>query len=140
MKKKISLVFSLVAITSLVIYVAVSCKKKEDITPQLSISVTTISIAAAANSTDTFSIASNTSWTAASSQSWLTVDPVSGSKDGKVTLTVQQNADTMSRTATVTVSAKGTTSQTLTVTQTSIYKKSLTLAATTNSADTFNII
>ncbi|HEV7606766.1 MAG TPA: BACON domain-containing carbohydrate-binding protein, partial [Steroidobacteraceae bacterium] len=83
----------------------------------LSVSPTTVSVAAAANSTGTFSVTSNTSWIVADDQSWLTVSPTSGSNNATVTVTAQQNTSASSRTAIATVSATGATTQTVTVTQ-----------------------
>src|SRR5262245_34435580 len=83
----------------------------------LAVSPSTLNVAAAANSTGTFNITSNTSWTVTDNQSWLTVSPTSGSNNGTVTVTAQQNTSTSARTATVTVSATGAASQTVTVTQ-----------------------
>jgi hypothetical protein len=83
----------------------------------LSVSPATVNVAAAANSTGTFNITSNTSWTVTDNQSWLTVSPTSGSNNGTVTATAQANTSTSARTATVTVSATGLPSQTVTVTQ-----------------------
>ena len=82
----------------------------------LSVSPTSLSVAAAAGSTGTFNITSNTSWTVSSNQTWLTASPTSGSNNAAVTVTAQQNTGA-ARTATVTVSATGATSQTVTVTQ-----------------------
>jgi hypothetical protein len=83
----------------------------------LSLSPATVSVAAAANSTGSFSVTSNTSWTVTDDQAWLTVSPTSGSNNGTVTATAQQNTGTSARSATVTVAATGVPSQTVTVTQ-----------------------
>lgn len=83
----------------------------------LSVSPATVSVAAAANSTGTFAITSNISWTVSDNQDWLTVTPASGSNNGTETVTAQQNTGTAARTAIVTVSATGVSSQTVTVTQ-----------------------
>jgi len=83
----------------------------------LSVSPATVNVAAAANSTGTFAITSNTSWTVADNQDWLAVSPASGSNNGTETVTAQQNTGTGARTAIVTVSATGVPSQTVTVTQ-----------------------
>jgi hypothetical protein len=48
-------------------------------------------------------VSSNTSWTAASDQSWATVSPESGSNNGAVTVTVAANTATISRVATITI-------------------------------------
>ena len=83
----------------------------------LSVSPTTVNVAAAANSTGTFNITSNTSWTVTDNQSWLTVSPTSGSNNGTVAVTAQANASPSPVTATVTVSATGAPTQTVTVIQ-----------------------
>jgi hypothetical protein len=84
--------------------------------PILSASPTWLIVAAEANSTRTFSISSSRSWTVSSNQTWLTVSPASGSNNGTVTVTAQQNTDPITRTAKVTVSVSGA-SQTVTVIQ-----------------------
>src|SRR6185503_13224925 len=73
----------------------------------LSVSPAAMNVAAAANSTGTFNVTSNTAWTVTDNQTWLTVSPASGSNNGAVTVTAQQNASTSARTATITVSATG---------------------------------
>ena len=83
----------------------------------LSVSPSTVNVAAAANSTGTFSVTSNTSWTVTDNQAWLTASPASGSNNATVTVTAQENTTTSARSATVTVSATGVTPQTVTVTQ-----------------------
>jgi hypothetical protein len=83
----------------------------------LSVSPATVSVAAAANSTGTFNVTSNTNWTVADDQTWLTASPASGSNNGTVTVTAQQNTGTAARTAIVTTSATGVSAQTVTVTQ-----------------------
>jgi len=83
----------------------------------LTVSPNTVSVAAAANSTGTFSVTSNTSWTVTDDQTWLTVSPSSGTNNGSVTVTAQQNTGASSRSAVATVAATGAASQTVTVTQ-----------------------
>jgi hypothetical protein len=77
------------------------------LTPRLSVSTVPLFIADSANSTVTFEIASNTSWRVTSSKGWLTLDPDSGSKNGIVTLTAEQNPNTKTRSATVRISVLG---------------------------------
>ncbi len=77
------------------------------LTPRLSVSTVPLSIADSTNSTTTFKIASNTGWRVISSKNWLTVDPASGSKNGIVTLTAEQNPNTKIRSAVVNVSVHG---------------------------------
>jgi hypothetical protein len=85
--------------------------------PALSVSTTSVNVGSAANSTGTISVTSNVNWSVSSNQSWLSVNPTSGSNDGTVTVTAQQNTATSTRQATVTISATGVTSKTITVTQ-----------------------
>jgi hypothetical protein len=82
----------------------------------LSVSPTTLSVAAEANSTGTFTVTSDTSWTISNSQYWLTVSPTSGSNNDTVTVTAKQNGS-LARRAKLTVSAIGDISQTVTVIQ-----------------------
>ena len=70
----------------------------------------------AAESSDSFTITSNISWTVASNQDWCTVSTTSGSKNGTITVNVSENKTTSSRSATITVKA-GEQSQTIAVTQ-----------------------
>ncbi len=77
----------------------------------------TVYIAAAANSTNTFNIASNLSWTASANQSWLNLNVANGSGNTTITLTAQANTGGTPRTATVTVTASGVPNRTVTVIQ-----------------------
>jgi hypothetical protein len=83
----------------------------------LSVAPAAVTVAAAANSTGTFNVTSNTSWTVTDDQPWLTASPASGSNNGAVTVTAQQNTSTAARSAAVQVSATGAPTQTVTVTQ-----------------------
>lgn len=83
----------------------------------LSVSPNAVSVAAAANSTGSFNVTSNTSWSVTDDQAWLTASPASGSNNGAVTVTAQANTGSAARTATVTVSATGATAQNVSVTQ-----------------------
>jgi hypothetical protein len=85
--------------------------------PTLSVSPTTVNVAAAANSSAMFNVSSNTSWTVTDDQAWLSASPASGSNNGTVTVSAQQNTSTSVRTAAVTVSATGVPSQTVTAIQ-----------------------
>jgi hypothetical protein len=85
--------------------------------PALSVSPATVAVGAAPNSIGSFSVASNTSWTVADDQPWLTASPASGSNNGTVTVTAQGNTATSPRTATVTVSATGVPARAVTVVQ-----------------------
>lgn len=85
--------------------------------PVLTVSTNTLTIAAPANSTKSFDITSNISWTAASNQTWLTVSSASGSGNATITLTATANPTTATRTAAITVSGTGVTAQTVEVNQ-----------------------
>ncbi|GAA4395566.1 hypothetical protein GCM10023187_02620 [Nibrella viscosa] len=84
--------------------------------PSLTTSVNSLTVDAAGG-TGTFVVSSNTNWTVASSQPWVTATPAAGSGNATVTLTATGNAQPNIRTATVTVSAGGASPQTVTVTQ-----------------------
>jgi hypothetical protein len=88
--------------------------------PTLSVSPTSLSLAAAAGSSGTFNITSNTSWSVSDDQTWLSASPTSGSNNGTVTVTAQENTSDLARTGTVTVSGTGVSSQTVTVTQSGV--------------------
>ncbi|RPH32963.1 MAG: T9SS C-terminal target domain-containing protein [Bacteroidales bacterium] len=111
----------------------------------LTTSSNTLTVAAAANSTNTFNITSNISWTANSDQTWLTVSSASGSGNATITITATANPTTTSRTANVTISGDGVSDKTITVTQDageavlSVSTNTLTVAAAANSTNTFNI-
>jgi len=64
----------------------------------------------------TFSITSNIAWTASSDQTWCTVT-FSGTGNGTITASCQENTSIFARVATITVSGKGVNDQIVTVTQ-----------------------
>lgn len=63
------------------------------------------------------SVTSNTTWTVSESCDWITVSPTSGSNNGSFSVTASANTTTTARSCTITVSATGATSRTVTVTQ-----------------------
>ncbi len=81
----------------------------------LSVSPSSLSYTAAGES-KTVTVTSNTSWTATSSASWLTISPASGSNNGTITAVAAANTSSSQRTATITVSGSGIT-RTISVTQ-----------------------
>ena len=83
----------------------------------LNVSTSALTIRASANSTKTFEIFSNTSWTVSSSEIWLTANNTSGSGNFTITLTAQANTITSTRTAIVTLSGTGVLARTIIVTQ-----------------------
>ena len=68
----------------------------------LSVSPTSMTFTAKAES-KTFSIASNTSWSAASSADWVRLGTTSGSGDAQVTVSTDENTAIKQRTATITI-------------------------------------
>ena len=106
----------IVPMVVLIILSIAGAKSQTASIPTLSVSPIKL-IIAAAKTTSNFQIGSNTSWKDSSSQSWFSVSKDSGSGDGTVFFTAQQNTDSSARTATVTVSAIGADTQTVTITQ-----------------------
>ena len=82
---------------------------------QVSLSVSDMEFAAGSGS-KIFSIKSNTAWAVSSDKNWCSVSPTSGSNDGSVTVSVDENTSTSSRTATIMVES-ATIKRTLAVTQ-----------------------
>jgi hypothetical protein len=87
--------------------------------PRLSLSVLSDSlmIGASEGSTVLLGIASNTSWTAASNQTWLQLDPSSGNGDTTLMISIESNHSITERIAIITVSGEGVVSQTVVVIQ-----------------------
>ena len=81
----------------------------------LSVSPANQNVSAVAGSTS-FSVTSNSNWTAVSNVSWCTVTP-SGSGNGTINASYAANSSVNQRMATITVSVSGIPSQTVTVTQ-----------------------
>lgn len=94
----------------------------------LTVSPESVSLPSAAGSMAFAAIETNLSWTASSDQSWCTVTPSSGSSTTVVTLSVQANGSASSRSATVTVSAPGVPSKTISITQESAGAPSLSVS------------
>ena len=87
-------------------------------TPGFKLSASSAPIGASQGSILNIHISSDVTWTASSNQTWLSVNPSSGTGLEKVfTSTAQANPSILSRTAIVTISATGVESQTLTITQ-----------------------
>jgi len=87
-------------------------------TPTNTLTVSPTSLSYTANGeSKTVTVTSNTSWTATSSASWLTISPTSGSNNGTFTAVASANTSTSQRSATITVSANGVSSRTISVTQ-----------------------
>lgn len=83
----------------------------------MSVNPLTLNIPATAGSVG-FDITGNVDWTAAVSDSWLSVNPESGSGDASVLVTYQENPTTSQRTATITIEgSNGVATQVITVIQ-----------------------
>jgi hypothetical protein len=74
--------------------------------PTLSASPLTLNVNPPAGTT-TFNITSNLAWTVAESSSWFSVNPVSGSNNGTITVTYDRNSSASSRSGIITISAAG---------------------------------
>lgn len=83
------------------------------------VSSNTLNIAAAANSTNSFSVSSNIDWNVYSNQTWLTVNSPSGSNNATITVTAASNPTATTRTANITISGADVTDKTVVVTQAS---------------------
>lgn len=91
--------------------------KPDEPMPTLTVSKSSIQFGADGGN-ETVSIESNTSWTVASSESWCTVSPSSGTNNGTVTVSTTANTGTSQRTATITVkTAKGEIEKTISISQ-----------------------
>ena len=82
----------------------------------------------AISSITTVSLTINTSWSASSDQSWLTVSPGTGSGNATLTLTAEANQTSMTRSANVKILTSGGVSQTISINQKG-QPKSISIAA-----------
>ena len=77
-------------------------------TKVLSVSTTSITLDPSVNSSSSFSITSNTSWTVSKDQTWLTITPTSGSNNASITVTtLTENTSEQNRKAIITISGSG---------------------------------
>ncbi|MFZ5941517.1 MAG: pectinesterase family protein [Bacteroidota bacterium] len=83
----------------------------------LSVSASSLQLAAGAGSTASFDISSNVKWFAASDAEWLSLSETSGEGDQSITVTATENTAYEPRTATLTVSGYWVDQQTITVSQ-----------------------
>jgi hypothetical protein len=98
----------------------------------LELSTDSISMSGSASSQGTFTVNSNVAWTAQSSQSWLVPNVTSGTGITNITLTSQANpSEDTSRTAYVSVSADGVSTQILKVVQLKYPKLTLSVSRLT---------
>ncbi len=90
----------------------------KSVAKSLTVSKSSIPLGSAKNSSNTFTISSNTSWSVVSNQSWITFSPPNGSNNGTVSVFAgSENTSTSSRSGSITVSGSGVTSKTVSVTQ-----------------------
>jgi hypothetical protein len=85
--------------------------------PYLNVNQSDLSFNATANTPKKIDITSNVSWSASSSQPWLTLSSTTGTGIASITVNVADNAVTTSRTAAVTITAAGLSPKTVNVTQ-----------------------
>lgn len=85
------------------------------IAPSITLSINSI-IAKDSAQNNYITITSNAAWTITSSASWVTVSSTSGTGNKTITLNTSANTDSISRTATITITAQGVT-KTIAVTQ-----------------------
>ncbi|BDX36764.1 hypothetical protein CYCD_01190 [Tenuifilaceae bacterium CYCD] len=109
----------------------------------LTVSLSTVIVDAAANSSSSVDIAANVTWSAISDQSWLTVSPASGTGNATLTFTVAANVTTTPRSAIATISAAGANAQTVIVTQEApsllVSTNTVTIAKEANSTATVDV-
>ena len=85
--------------------------------PYLIMNQTELSFNATTNTAQKIDITSNVSWTASSSQPWLTLNSTSGTGIASITANVSDNSLTSSRTAVVSITGAGLSPKTVNVTQ-----------------------
>lgn len=114
-------------------------------TNTLAVSTNSISATANQSTNKNFDITSNTKWTAKSDNSWVVLSIDSGTGNAKIYLTISANNDPTVRTATITISANGVTSQIVTLNQEGIgmsmkvSSNTLSIGAANNSEASFVI-
>jgi hypothetical protein len=117
----------------------------EGVSPSLSVSPSNLNIGPESGSSADFNISSNTDWAVSSDQTWLSVEPESGSDDGTVSVVAQENTSLSQRSATVTVSYALIEEKIVTVTQDGavpvldVSVDTITLSANPGNSDIFNV-
>jgi hypothetical protein len=86
----------------------------------LQVSTGSLTVAAAAGSTNSFNITTALGWTLASDQTWLTPSSTTGTGNATITLTAAANTAPASRIANVTVTASDLSAKTVVVTQSGV--------------------
>ena len=111
----------------------------------LSLSASSLSFAASANSSKTFTITSNTSWTVSCDQAWVTISARTGSNSSTISLTVKENTSFSPRTANLLITPKGAAVSSIALSQNaaapfiSASPSNLNLSAGANSKQSFSI-
>jgi hypothetical protein len=105
--------------------------------PKLSVAESAASLGNFAGSTATINVSSNTSWSASVNNTWLTISPSSATGNGIISVTAEANTSITPRTATVTISATGTASKLITITQ-AAGNPTLTLSASSGTIGSFS--
>lgn len=91
-----------------VIFTLMSCEDSEENSSAiLEVSQSSFNNISSDGETIELSITSNSSWTASTSSTWCIISPKEGNGNQKISLDLQANLESASRTATVTISAKG---------------------------------
>ena len=95
---------------------------KDDETVPSTLSLTTLPSQTIGSDAGSFLVnfSSNVDWTASSNSDWVTVSPQAGSADGQVIVTHEQNVESTSRSAAITISGAGVTPLAVSVEQTGI--------------------
>ncbi len=83
----------------------------------VTLSGTSVALAADASSTGSFGVSSNTRWTVSGNPAWLSLSTASGSANTTINLTAAANPSTSDRTAIITVTSSDQSTQTVTITQ-----------------------
>lgn len=91
----------LIFLLPLLFLFAISCEDSDSAT--LEVSKSTFEDISASGETLTIDITCSSSWTVVSNKQWCTPDMYKGEKDGKLTLSININPESSSRTATVTI-------------------------------------
>jgi hypothetical protein len=119
---------------------------QEGISPFLDVSNENITLNSSANSSSNFNVYSNVNWNISTDQSWLSVDPASGSDSSLITLTASSsNSATNARSAILTVSGQDVNPKSILITQfgtdpaLSVSPETLTIGSSENGSGTFNI-
>lgn len=85
--------------------------------PYLTVSGYSVNFAASDNESSSISVTTNVSWTVSCDSEWISVFQSTTENNGTISVSVSDNAETSSRTGTITISGTDVSSKTITVTQ-----------------------